>query len=146
VAGLVTAVAGLVVALTQAGVLSGDDESAAPAAAPATATPVAAIDGRWRAQVRYPWGVTQDEVFAFRVEDDSVHGSATYLGVSRAIEGGAISGARVTFTTRGEELLGAERRSYENRYDGIVSVRGIQFELRDSRGNPPVEFTARRAP
>ena len=138
VAGLDTAVAGLVVALTQAGVLAGGKD--------APAGPPAALDGRWRAPVRYAWGVTQDEEFVFRVEGGRVLGSATYLGVPRALEDGAVSGTRVTFSTRADELSGPERRSFANHYDGVVSARGIQFELRDTRGNPPAEFTARRAP
>jgi hypothetical protein len=140
VAGLVTAVAGLVVALTQAGIVG--SRGAAPNAS--SGSPPAALDGRWHARVSYPWGVTKDEVFTFRVEGGRVLGTATYLGVPRAIEGGAVDGARVEFSTRAEEFSGTERRTYENRYDGLVSARGIQFELRDSRGNAPTEFTARR--
>jgi hypothetical protein len=139
-AGLVTAVAGLVVALTQAGVLAGGGKAGASAG-----SPPAAIDGRWHARVSYPWGVTQDEVFTLRLEGGRVVGTASYLGVPRAIEGGTTDGPRVEFSTRAEEFSGAERRTFENRYDGLVSARGIQFELRDSRGTAPVEFTARRA-
>jgi hypothetical protein len=141
VAGLITAVAGLVAALTQAGVLGGGGK---PDARPAA--PTVALDGRWRARVSYPWGVTRDEVFTLRVEDGRVLGTATYLGVPRAVENGAVAGTRVEFTTRAEEFSGADRRTYENHYDGLLSPRGIHFELRDSRGGAPVEFTAGRAP
>jgi hypothetical protein len=136
VAGVITAAAGLVVALTQAGVL----RRAGPA------RPPVAIDGRWRAQVRYPWGATHDETFVLRVEGERVYGEATYLGVPRAIEEGTVEGARVEFFTRAEEISGADRRSFENRYDGLVAPRGIQFELRDTRGGELVEFTASRVP
>jgi hypothetical protein len=143
IAAVITAVAGLVVALNQAGVFArdGDGETGAAPAAPS-----AAIDGRWRARVDYPWDVTQEETFELRVEGERVLGRASFLGVPRAIEDGTISAARVEFTTRAEELSGGERRQFQNRYDGLVTPRGIQFELRDTRGNPPVEFTARRVP
>lgn len=142
VAGCITALGGLIVALTQAGML-GKERT------PATDSPVAppaALDGRWHAQIRYPWGVTQDEVFALRVEGGRVLGTASYLGVPRAIEGGTLDGSRVEFSTRAEEFAGEERRAFENRYDGIIAPRGIQFELRDTRGGTPIEFTARRSP
>ena len=141
VAGVLTAAAGLVVALSQAGVLPRATE-----AGDAPAAPAAALAGRWRAEVRYPWGAAHEETFDLRVEGGRVHGRATYLGEPRAIEGGAVEGARVTFTTRAEEISDGERRAFENRYDGLVSPRGIQFELHDTRGGAPTEFTARRVP
>ena len=138
-AGVVSAVAGLVIALSQAGVIGG--RGAAEGGSPEE--PSAAIDGSWSAQVEYPWA-SHAESFVFRVEEGTVHGTASFLGYPRGIEEGTVSGARVTFLTRAEEMLGDERRSFENRYDGVIAPRGIQFRLQDSRGNPPVEFTAVR--
>ena len=135
-AAAITAVAGLVAALSQAGLLSPRAEE--PAAGSA------AISGEWTAQVGYPWNATHPETFSFRVEDGRVVGTATFLGSPRPIEDGRIAGDRLSFTTRAEELLGEELRGFENRYDGLVSVRGIHFVLQDTRGNVPIEFTARR--
>ena len=135
-AGIITATAGLVAALSQAGFLRPEPEARAE-------TPVA-IGGTWTAQVVYPWDLTQEETFSFRVEEDQVIGTATYLGAPRSIEAGHLAGATLSFSTRAEEFLGDERRSFENRYDGMVTPRGINFVLQDTRGNGPIEFTARR--
>ncbi len=135
-AAIITAVAGLVAALSQAGLLDGPGASPSETAAPLT--------GRWTAQVDYPWNVSRRETFSLRVEDGRVLGMATYLGVPRSIEEGRVEGDRLSFVTRVEEILGGERRAYENRYDGLISLRGINFVLQDSRGIGPIEFTARR--
>jgi hypothetical protein len=135
-AGIITAGAGLIVALSQAGVLERAPERAA-------ASPVS-ITGRWTAQVAYPWNYSREEVFEFRVEEGTVLGTATYLGVPRAIEDGKVAGDHVTFSTRAQEILGTETRDYQNRYDGLVTVRGIQFVLQDTRGVGPIEFAARK--
>ena len=136
-AGLLTAIATLVVALSQAG-LVGDPREVVSEVPPA-------VTGTWAAQVAYPWSVTLQESFSFRVEEGRVFGTATFLGTPRAIENGTVAGERLSFTTRAEEMLGSETRGFENRYDGIVSSRGINFVLQDTRGNGPVEFTARRS-
>ena len=133
----ITALAGLVAALAQAGIFS----SAPPAAAANTAPEVR---GRWTAEVAYPWDVKLQETFVFRVEGDTVFGTASFLGVPRGIENGVIRGEKISFTTRAEQMLGSEVTAFENRYDGLIFARGIAFVLQDNRGNPPVEFTARR--
>lgn len=140
VAAVLTAGAGLVAALAQAGVLR--RRAAGPDAPPGGAA--ADPSGHWTARVAYPWEVTVDETFRFRVEDGRVVGTATYLGAPRAIEGAALAGDRLTFSTRAEEIFGQERRAYQNLYDGKISGRGILFLLQDTRGYGPVEFTARR--
>lgn len=137
VTGIITATAGLVAVLNQAGLFNRTSEHSVGSPS--------ALTGTWTAQVVYPWNVTQQETFSIRVEDRRVVGTATYLGYPRAIEAGQIVGANLSFTTRAEELLGDERRSFENRYDGLISVRGINFVLQDSRGNGPIEFTARKS-
>jgi hypothetical protein len=141
-AGIVSAVGGLVIALSQAGLIGArDEEAAAPPAVEA-----APIGGVWSAQVVYPWG-THQETFELRVEGGRLYGRASYLGTPRAIEDGTVTADRVTFSTRAEQLLGSETTGFQNRYDGAIGTRGIQFELTDTRGNGPIEFTAvRRAP
>lgn len=136
-AGTITAMAGLVAALSQAGFLDRAPDASAEA------TP--SIVGRWSAQVTYPWDLTIEETFSFRVEGDRIIGTATYLGYPRAIEAGRFDSESLSFSTRAEEILGDETRAYENLYDGIVSVRGINFVLQDTRGIGPIEFTARRS-
>jgi hypothetical protein len=137
VAGTISAVAGLVIALSQAGLMRPQGDATAPAES-------AAIDGAWSAQVTYPWNATHQEAFDFIVEDGKIRGTASYLGYPRAIEEGTVSGEHVSFSTRAEELLGSEQRSYENRYNGVIAKRGIQFVLQDTRGNGPIDFTAVR--
>src|SRR5829696_1714148 len=88
--GILTAGAGLIVALSEAGVLGGATEkkavdssvvatqqAAVTPAAPAQQAAASAvpISGRWSAQVAYPWGLSLDEKFVFRVEDGRVIGS-----------------------------------------------------------------------
>ena len=141
-AGIVSAVAGLVIALSQAGLIgSGPRAGAGQSAAEA---PTVALDGTWSAQVAYPWNASHAETFELRVEDGRIYGRASYLGVPRGIEEGTVSGDRVSFFTRAEEMIGSETRAYRNRYDGRVAPRGIQFVLQDDRGTEPVEFTAVR--
>lgn len=140
-AGTVSAVAGLVIALSQAGLIGAGPREGAAETPPEAAGP--AIDGTWRAQVVYPWG-THEESFVFRVEDGRIYGTASYLGTRRGIEEGKVSGDHVTFFTRAEQMLGSEVTAFENRYDGRIAPRGIQFSLQDTRGNEPVEFTAVR--
>ena len=137
-AGVVSAAAGLVIALSQAGLLgrAAGDEGPPPAAG-------MPIEGTWEARVAYPWA-THDETFFFRVEEGRVSGSASFLAYPRGIEEGKVAGSRVTFRTRLEEIAGDERKSFENHYDGLITPRGILFSLQDTRGNEPVEFTAVR--
>jgi hypothetical protein len=134
-AGTISAVAGLVIALSQAGLMGSGPERPPPDGP--------AIDGVWTAQVIYPWA-THRETFDFRVEEGKIHGTASFLGLPRAIEEGTVAGQKVSFLTRAEQLLGTEQTSFENRYDGSIADRGILFILTDTRGNVPVEFTAVR--
>jgi hypothetical protein len=135
VAGTISAVAGLVIALSQAGLTS-----PGKAADPVAESPP--IDGVWSAQVTYPWNDSYAEAFDFQVEEGRIRGTASYLGSPRAIEEGTVSGDRVTFLTRAEQIMGDERQSYENRYDGKIAARGILFSWQDTRGEGPIEFMA----
>jgi hypothetical protein len=135
VAGTISAVAGLVIALSQAGVMSPREAATRIEESPP-------VDGVWSAQVTYPWNASYAETFDLRVEEGRVRGTASYLGTPRAIEEGTVAGDRITFLTRVQEILGDETRSYENRYDGRIAPRGIQFSLQDTRGEGPIEFMA----
>jgi hypothetical protein len=134
IAGTISALTGLVIALSQAGLMSprtpGEPKEGPP------------IDGVWSAQVTYPWNDSYTESFDFRVEEGRIRGTASFLGSPRAIEEGTVSGDHVTFLTRAAEMRGDETLSFENHYDGRIAARGIQFSLQDSRGQGPVEFMA----
>lgn len=155
-AGVLTAIAGLVAVLTDAGVLGPDlrlqpeviaeAETAGSALRERGGASREAIDitGTWTATVAYPWGVTTEETFRFAVHRGRLLGSASYLGTSRALVEPELRGRRIFFGTRVEELSGAQSSSYENRYDGLITARGIDFRLFDSRGRGPIEFTMRR--
>jgi hypothetical protein len=51
------------------------------------------LSGRWTAEVPYEFGTPRREAFVFVVSGKSVRGRASFLGVARAIEEGAIDGA-----------------------------------------------------
>ena len=131
IAGVVTAVTGLLVALPKVGLLERE-------------APTANISGVWVANVTYGWGATHKERFALQADGARVVGSVTFLGVPRAAVGGTLDGDSVSFSVRGEELLGSERRPYELTYRGTVVGGGLHFVLEDSRGNPPIQFAAMR--
>jgi hypothetical protein len=101
------------------------------------------VDGDWEATVHYSWGVTTTERIRLRVDEGVVVGTASFLGVPRGIVDGRLDGDRLTFQTKiaGE----AESPAFSNGYRGHAAGDAIQFVLRDDRGSPPVEFTARRA-
>lgn len=148
IAGVVTALAGLIAALAQAGILTREEaddvRTATTVESNATDDPAASsvdISGRWKATVTYPWDLSVAETFDFRIDGGEVYGTASYLGVPRALVEPEFDGRRITFTTLAEEISGSITTPYENRYLGIITERGIQFTLYDSRGGPPVDFT-----
>jgi hypothetical protein len=136
-AGIISATTGLVVALNQTGLFR---SRTAPAPAPATD-----VNGAWKAQVTYSWGVSRAERFVFQADKGRLQGTVTFLGAPRGIEAGVVEGDRITFTVRAEELLGSERRPFQLSYTGTAVGGGIHFALEDSRGNPSVQFAAERA-
>jgi hypothetical protein len=150
VAGTVAAVASLVAALSQAGLLGGESAGASETvvaetgAASNLSTVPADVSGRWSATVSYPWGIVLDETLNVQVEQGRISGSASYLGVPRAMESAEIEGNRITFFTRAEEVFGDEVRAYQNHYDGLIAGDRIDFSLTDTRGEGPVRFTMRR--
>jgi hypothetical protein len=147
IAGVVTAVTGLLVALPRIGLLEREAPPANIREAPPEnirEAPPANISGVWVANVTYSWGVTQKERFSLQADGTRVIGTATFLGVPRAAADGTLAGDTVSFSVRGEELLGSDRRPYQLTYRGTVVGGGLHFVLEDSRGNPPIQFAAMR--
>ena len=135
-AAVISAVAGLVTAFKS--------RPAGTVTTEANHVKAAAVDGAWRAQVTYSWGVTQTERFAFQTHGDHLTGTVTYLGVPRGIESGAVTGNEITFVIRAEELVGSQLRPYQLSYTGTVVGGGLHFAVADSRGNPSFQFAAGR--
>lgn len=135
-AAILTATAGLIAALTQSGFLRSDEGAETPKSS-------IEIAGEWTASVAYPWDLTIQETFALMVEGTTLRGTASFLGVPRAIENGRVNGDTISFTTQAEEMSGSETRPFELRYNGLASTRGIDFIWQDSRGNGPIQFSAR---
>lgn len=106
------------------------------------------LSGRWTAQVKYDWGVVHEEIFAFRVENGEVHGTASYLRVARTVEQGKLLAGQVNFLTHSQEVLGeGPVRDVTHRYRGGVKADELLLVLETSGGHsthPPVEFVARR--
>ncbi len=122
-------------------------EGAAPAsAAAASARP--RIDGQWRADVEYDWPNARFvERFVFSGEGDSLHGSASFLGVDRGILEGATGPGTLRFVTRTSEA-GSGNAESVHRYRGRLAGDEIRFVMQTEGGSSahvPVEFTARRA-
>ena len=76
------------------------------AVAPVSAEMVQALSGQWRATVKYDWGAEHAERFDLRLENDEVHGTASYLGVPRTVEQGTLAGEQLNFVTHSQEVLG----------------------------------------
>lgn len=116
--------------------------------------PAPDIAGRWTARVKYDWGAEHEEVFEFKPQDGQIRGSAGFLGLARDIEAGRLAGRRLSFLTRGGEVLGDAparevTRRYEGEVDGGMRANAIRFTLATSGGysqHTPVQFVARRAP
>ena len=106
------------------------------------------VTGRWTADVKYDFSDPQREVFVFEQTDGSIRGSASFLGVDRAIVEGKIDGDMLSFVTQTFEMAGNETRETTHRYDGKVSGQEIRFVMQILGGfsdHPVVSFTARRA-
>lgn len=120
--------------------------AAGPEAVP---VPVADIDGEWRAEVKYDWGDTHNEDFAFNYDGTEVLGTASYLGKKRALFEGQLKGDRISFITKSQQSISSDDsiRDVVHHYTGKVAGDRIQFVLRSAGGfteHVPVEFTALR--
>ncbi len=121
----------------------------APGEAAAPAVAVADIAGEWRAEVKYDWGDSHHEDFAFNYDGTEVLGTASYLGKKRALFDGQIKGDRISFITKSQQSISSDNsiRDVVHHYTGKVAGDHIQFTLRSEGGfteHVPVEFTAVR--
>src|SRR5689334_10935703 len=57
------------------------------------------LAGTWKATVKYNWGDTYEETFAFEVHGQELTGTASYLTGPHAIVDGKIDGSRLSFQT-----------------------------------------------
>jgi hypothetical protein len=107
-----------------------------------------AIDGEWVAQVRYDWpNADHAERFSFAGSADSLHGSASFLGVPRGVLEGRVTADGLQFVTRTSELPGPVELVH--RYRARLSGAELRFVMQTEGGSSahgPVEFVARRGP
>jgi hypothetical protein len=108
-------------------------------------TPIA-LAGDWSAEVTYDWGAKYTERFAFTLDGDAVIGTASFLRVPRGIVDGSLSGDRVVFETRTEEVSGDKTTDVVHRYRGTIAGDTIAFtmQMEGSSSTVPVQFTAKR--
>ncbi|MEO8312760.1 MAG: toll/interleukin-1 receptor domain-containing protein [Caldimonas sp.] len=122
-------------------------QGATPASA-ANASDRPRIDGSWRAEVGYDWPNARFvERFVFSGEGDSLHGSASFLGVDRGILEGATGPGTLRFVTRTSETGGGGNAEIVHRYSGRLAGDEIRFVMQTEGGSSahvPVEFSARR--
>lgn len=115
----------------------------------AIATP-ADIGGEWTGEVEYDWGDTHRERFELNYDGTEVLGTASYLGVKRAVFDGQLLGNRISFITRTRQTLSSDDtvRDVVHHYTGVVEGDRIEFTLRSEGGyteHVPVRFAALRA-
>lgn len=105
-----------------------------------------ALAGNWSAEVTYDWGDKYTEHFSFSLDDAAVIGSASFLGVPRGIVDGSLSGDRVLFQTRTEEMNSDSKAGIVHRYRGTITGDSIAFTMQTEGGSSsvPIQFTARR--
>lgn len=118
-----------------------------PAATPAVdASP--GFAGRWQAVVKYSWGDSHTEVFSFKVDQNEVYGTASYVGGARGILDGKIEGNRISFSTKSMTMLGDKTVEEKHVYKGHLTGDTIDFILQTDSGydsRAPEMFTASRA-
>ena len=120
-----------------------------PAAGAAVQPPVthAVVTGSWQGTVKYDWGDSHVEKFAFEVVGQELSGTASFLGHDRGIFDGKIEGDRVSFMTK--SLTSLNEKTYEDKhyYKGTVEGDTIRFTLLTDSGaesHVPVQFTVQR--
>ena len=121
----------------------------APEAAVSTVAPKTPgkFEGKWEAEVKYSWGVTQKEVYVFKVDETDLLGTASYLRTPRGILDGKIDGNRISFVTKSQTILGGATYEEKHLYKGRMVGDAIEFILQTDSGydtRPPEMFTARR--
>ncbi len=104
--------------------------------------------GKWQAQVVYGWGDRYTEYLEFNVVGRAIHGTASFLGVPRIIEEGAIAdNGNIFFVTRSETVTGDERRLLTHRYRGSLQGGRLLLVLESLGGfdaYSPVKIEAER--
>ena len=106
------------------------------------------IVGQWTAEVAYPWNLTLREHYVFTLADGRVGGSASFLGVPRALEAVEWEDGRLRFLTRSETVSGNEApremgQLYEVWREG--ETLRVRVQIRRSHSvDPPLEFVAQR--
>lgn len=159
-AGLIAATSGLIAALNNLGWI-GEKKAVAvgkpttPETAgvartlPADVSAATRLSGAWEAEVSYDWGVTVRERIVVEVlPDGRVRGSASFLGVPRAIVSGKASATDIEFVTETEELLGSERRTVRHAYQLTGQDRGMDVVMQTTgaaQPHLPLRFSATRA-
>jgi hypothetical protein len=105
------------------------------------------LTGSWTADVQYDFGVRQREVFRFEPGGSDIRGTASFLGVDRAIVDGRIDGDRISFVTHTMETLGNDSRDTTHRYEGKVGGDEIRFVMQTigaSSDHQAISFAAFR--
>jgi TIR domain len=103
--------------------------------------------GQWQALVKYSWGDSHKEVFNFKVDQNELFGTASYVGGPRGILDGKIEGNKITFTTKSITALGDKTYEEKHNYRGRLAGDAIEFMLQTDSGydsRTPEEFTAKR--
>ena len=110
--------------------------------------PGPALQGRWQAEVVYPWpNARYLETFSFSAESAGWQGSASFLGVPRQIQRFEAGPQGLHFVTRSQELgretTGRREHHYRGRLQGELLQLQMQTEV-DGVAEPPVQIIARR--
>ncbi len=104
--------------------------------------------GEWSAEVAYPWNLTLREHYVFTLADGRVDGSASFLGVPRALEAVEWGMDALRFLTRSETVSGNEPpremgQLYEVWREG--ETLRVRLQIRRSHSvDAPLEFVAQR--
>lgn len=106
------------------------------------------LQGEWLADVVYPWNLSVQERFEFKVRDGAVEGTASFLGVPREIEALEWRDDRLRFATRAESVSGDDPpRELVQRYELWPEEEALRVRLTIHRSHSvdaPLEFVARR--
>jgi hypothetical protein len=90
--------------------------------------------GTWRATVQYNWGAVHEETFKLELDEDELLGTASYLGVARAIQDGKASDRKISFVTKTLTMLGDKTYEEKHSYSGKMTDGKINFRLLTETG------------
>jgi hypothetical protein len=109
-----------------------------------------AINGEWKAAVRYDWqNANYVETFTLAGNGNEVHGVASFLGRKVGIFEGTIKAGKLQFITKTQEMVSSSGDSKEvvHHYQGQVLPDEIKFVMQTDGGftlHTPIEFTAKK--